>query len=549
MKITTTGRDTLKSYFVKNAVPTQANFEDLIAAGLNQRDDGLAKPAGEPLSLQAEGDDASQKKALNLYRDFNDAKPAWTLALSPRSDPRNAQTGRNGLGVTDGDGVPRLFIDQATGNLGVGTVTPAVKLEVAGALRLSGDFANNTDPVSRMSGSGQLQIRGNAPQIDFLDTDHKQWSIHVNSDKLYFIREPWNHNDLVLDGAGRVGIGCNDPRAKLEVRDGAIMPSFGNGEQFGLFFPADAAGGSGDRAWLRYYARRGEATTLELGIANDGDDHLLLTTSGGVGINTAEPAGRLHVQTGGAGAWDRFVVNTTSLWGDGGTQYVTIGAGGAEGIMLHNPHVVWMPSQQRASIRMGRSGGVPGGHWWDIGVRAGNDFSIYDGHNGMFGLSITESGVVRVNILQLGGKWRFSGVGDAHGNDEWLRMFNTAGSGYHGGLAAGKFWSAGNYERSDAASKRDITPLADALDAVRRLTGVRWRWKDADDAAAPGLGLIAQQVEQVFPEAVATGPEGLKGVNYGALVAPLVEAVKAQQAQIEALAAELQALRAALAAR
>ena len=37
MKIDKTGRDTLKSYFVKNAVPTQGNFEDLINAGLNQR--------------------------------------------------------------------------------------------------------------------------------------------------------------------------------------------------------------------------------------------------------------------------------------------------------------------------------------------------------------------------------------------------------------------------------------------------------------------------------------------------------------------------------
>ena len=81
MKLGTIGRETLKSYFVRNAVPTQGNFEDLIAAGLNQRDDGIARPAGEPLSVQADGDDASQKKALNLYRDFNDPKPAWTLAL------------------------------------------------------------------------------------------------------------------------------------------------------------------------------------------------------------------------------------------------------------------------------------------------------------------------------------------------------------------------------------------------------------------------------------------------------------------------------------
>ncbi|MHB8903913.1 MAG: hypothetical protein ACYC40_02330, partial [Patescibacteria group bacterium] len=43
---------------------------------------------------------------------------------------------------------------------------------------------------------------------------------------------------------------------------------------------------------------------------------------------------------------------------------------------------------------------------------------------------------------------------------------------------------------------------------------------------------IAQEVEKVFPELV-TGQEGSKAVQYGNLVAPLIEAVKAQQAEIK----------------
>jgi len=295
MKIDKTGRDTLKSYFVKNAVPTAGNFEDLVNAGLNQRDDGIAKLPGEPLSVQADGDDASQKKAINFYRNFSDAAPAWTLALSPRSDPRNPQSGRAGFGVTDGAGSARLFIDQTTGNLGVGTVTPEARLEVAGTLKVVANFNTVRDSNSGMANGGSLVLKGNAPQIDFVDTEHNDWAIHVNENRMYFIREPWNYSDLVLDGKGNIGMGCVDPRARLEVRGGAIMPSFGPGADAGILFPADAAGGGGDVAWIRNYARSGEACTLEIGINNDADDHIALMASGNVGIGTRTPGAKLDV--------------------------------------------------------------------------------------------------------------------------------------------------------------------------------------------------------------------------------------------------------------
>ena len=64
------------------------------------------------------------------------------------------------------------------------------------------------------------------------------------------------------------------------VVDGRIRPSFGDGTHDGIHFPNDPAGGSGDRAWLIYHAREGEACTLSLGISNDGDDNLHLLASG-----------------------------------------------------------------------------------------------------------------------------------------------------------------------------------------------------------------------------------------------------------------------------
>jgi hypothetical protein len=109
-----------------------------------------------------------------------------------------------------------------SGNVGIGTPTPSVKLDVNGVVRAASTFNVAKDPDSGLSNGGALVIKSNAPQIDFIDTDHNDWAIHVNSNRMYFIRQPWNYTDLVLDGAGNVGIGTESPGAKLQVA-GPVM--------------------------------------------------------------------------------------------------------------------------------------------------------------------------------------------------------------------------------------------------------------------------------------------------------------------------------------
>ena len=47
--------------------------------------------------------------------------------------------------------------------------------------------------------------------------------------------------------------------------------------------------------------------------------------------------------------------------------------------------------------------------------------------------------------------------------------------------------------------------------------------------------MLAQEVEALYPELVATGADGYKAVNYAQLAPVLIEALKEQQAQIEVL--------------
>lgn len=95
---------------------------------------------------------------------------------------------------------------------------------------------------------------------------------------------------------------------------------------------------------------------------------------------------------------------------------------------------------------------------------------------------------------------------------------------------------------SDRRQKENITPLPNALAGINALNGYSFTMKDDPDHKIE-YGLIAQEVEPIFPELVITKPDGLKTLNYIGLIAPLVEAIKAQQAQIDALKDELDGLK------
>ena len=89
-------------------------------------------------------------------------------------------------------------------------------------------------------------------------------------------------------------------------------------------------------------------------------------------------------------------------------------------------------------------------------------------------------------------------------------------------LAAAYFYS------SDANLKTNIRQL-EGLKTISALRGVSFDWK-AD--GRKDVGLIAQDVEKVLPELVATdSATGLKYVKYGNLVAPLIEATKELEEQ------------------
>jgi hypothetical protein len=102
---------------------------------------------------------------------------------------------------------------------------------------------------------------------------------------------------------------------------------------------------------------------------------------------------------------------------------------------------------------------------------------------------------------------------------------------------------------SDARFKTHVRPLAGALSSVLALRGVRYEWnalgvQHGGTAGASQVGVLAQEVEKIYPELVSTDKEGYKAVNYAQLTPVLIEALKELAAQNEALKAELQTVKA-----
>ena len=86
-------------------------------------------------------------------------------------------------------------------------------------------------------------------------------------------------------------------------------------------------------------------------------------------------------------------------------------------------------------------------------------------------------------------------------------------------------------QTSSRRFKTNIRTISDAVDKLLELRGVYFDWKRDGTA---DLGFIAEEVAQVFPQAVSYEPDGqtVKGVKYSNLVAVSVEAIKAHHETI-----------------
>lgn len=103
-------------------------------------------------------------------------------------------------------------------------------------------------------------------------------------------------------------------------------------------------------------------------------------------------------------------------------------------------------------------------------------------------------------------------------------------------------------EVSDMRLKTKVEALEGALERVSKLRGVSFEWNDlhkstGGSAGNRQIGVVAQEVEAVFPELVTTwGDEQYRAVDYGRLTAVLIEAVKELKAENASLKERIEKL-------
>ena len=83
---------------------------------------------------------------------------------------------------------------------------------------------------------------------------------------------------------------------------------------------------------------------------------------------------------------------------------------------------------------------------------------------------------------------------------------------------------------SDVRYKENIQSLSQSLLVVNQLKGRSFNWKDTDKKS---FGVIAQEIEEILPDVVFTNSNGIKSVNYTAIIAFLIESIKELEQRIE----------------
>lgn len=127
-----------------------------------------------------------------------------------------------------------------------------------------------------------------------------------------------------------------------------------------------------------------------------------------------------------------------------------------------------------------------------------------------------------------------NGTFQVHCNSGLIGFLGTGGGWISRTDNSGNFVATGNVTAySDAKLKKNVETIKEATSIVKRMRGVFY---ERIDNGEPGVGVIAQEMQEILPQVVQAN-DGTLSVAYGNLVGVLIEAVKELSARVSELEA------------
>ena len=128
--------------------------------------------------------------------------------------------------------------------------------------------------------------------------------------------------------------------------------------------------------------------------------------------------------------------------------------------------------------------------------------------------------------------------------------FGSLGIGMAASGTSGRIDAANDivaFSSSDIRLKENITPIPNAIEKIRKISGNTYDWraelKDVHGYEGNDVGVIAQEIEAVLPQLVQDRDNGYKAVKYDKIVALLIEGIKEQQQHIDNLTIQVEELK------
>jgi hypothetical protein len=490
----------------------------------------------------------------------------WSLLGNSGTNPST-----NFIGTTDNQAL--VFRTNNTekmritsnGNVGIGTTTPGIDAGMTGGLTING-----TDGT-------QFTIQKNAVTSLAINVSEV-----VNGDVQFYDRVGGTWNKAITLRSGRVGIGTEDPNSRLTVVGRALFGG-NNPASIGVVQITEGDPGPPIKSRLTY-GTDGNGYKFAIGKNQAGTvtDLLVIQDNGNVGIGTTTP-GTDVAMTGGltinGTAGTQFTIQkdaVTSLAinvsevvnGDvqfydrvGGTwnKAITLRSGRV-GIGTSNPSNLLHVTATSDPLRLGglqtdntlseilvadangvvrrRSAGslVDSTAWSLLGNSGTNPAANFLGTTDNVGLVIRTNNNERIRITNGGDV----GIGTA-----------TPGGQFELSLDEGRKPLTNTWTIvSDERLKNIHGPYSKGLNEILKLNPVTYNYKNVGERTfAPevlkttAVGFSAQEVQKVFPEAVGVDDDGYLNFNMHAILVAYVNAIKEQQAIIEAQKMEIEMLK------